>query len=40
MGYLVGRYVANKDKHTQRHPRSNNKVAQLPGAILDHVTIQ
>jgi membrane-associated phospholipid phosphatase len=40
MGYLVGRYVANKDKHTQRPPRSNNKVAQLPGAILDHVTIQ
>ena len=41
MGYLVGRYVANKDKHAQPHPQSSSsRVARLPGAILDHVTIQ
>lgn len=39
LGYLVGRYVANKDKQDQAsHPGS--RVKQLPTAILGHVTIQ
>jgi len=39
LGFLVGRYVANKDKHAQgSHPAS--RVKRLPDAILGHVAIQ
>jgi membrane-associated phospholipid phosphatase len=39
LGYLVGRYVANKDKHDQPS-HSGNRVKQFPTAILGHVTFQ
>jgi membrane-associated phospholipid phosphatase len=41
MGFLVGRYVANKDNHASTqtsHARS--RLTRLPGAVLDHVVIQ
>lgn len=41
LGYLVGTYVANKDKHAHSQPsHSGNRVKRLPNAILDHVTFQ
>ena len=41
MGFLVGRYVANKDKHALEHPaHPGNKVARLSGAVLEHVSFQ
>lgn len=40
MGFLVGRYVANKDKHLGHPAHSGNKVSRLPGAVLDHVSFQ
>jgi membrane-associated phospholipid phosphatase len=41
MGYLVGRYVANKDKHAQHDPpHAGNKLRRLPNAVLDHVSFQ
>ena len=41
LGYLVGRYVANKDKQTHNlPPHSGNRVKRLPNAILEHVAIQ
>ncbi len=41
MGYLIGRYVANKDKHTLT-PTSHNgsRIRRLPDAILQHVAVQ
>ena len=39
MGFLVGRYVANKDKHAQP-PHAGNKVTRLPSAVLNHVSFQ
>lgn len=41
MGYLVGRYVANKDKSRANDPpHSQNVVKRLPNALLEHVTLQ
>jgi membrane-associated phospholipid phosphatase len=41
LGYLVGTYVANKDKHAQDKPsHSHNRVERLPNAILEHVAFQ
>jgi hypothetical protein len=41
MGFLVGRYVANKDKHAQdQPPHAHNKIARLPDAMLSHVSFQ
>jgi PAP2 superfamily len=41
LGFLVGRYVANKDKQTLAHPaHSGNKVTRLPNAILEHISFQ
>ena len=41
LGYLVGTYVANKDKHAHdQPPHSRNRVKRLPNAILEHVTFQ
>jgi membrane-associated phospholipid phosphatase len=41
LGYLVGTYVANKDKHAHdQPPHSVNRVKRLPNAILEHVTFQ
>ena len=41
LGYLVGRYVANKDKHPQdQPPHSHNRVQRVPNAILEHLTFQ
>ena len=41
MGFLVGRYVANKDKHAQQLPtHSGNSLKRVPSAILDHVAFQ
>jgi membrane-associated phospholipid phosphatase len=41
LGYLVGTYVANKDKraHSQTS-HSGNRVKRLPNAILEHVAVQ
>lgn len=39
MGFLVGRYVANKDKQTQPS-HSRNKITRLPNAMLQHVSFQ
>ena len=39
LGYLVGRYVANKDKPSQSS-RASSRVKRVPDAILTHVTIQ
>jgi hypothetical protein len=38
LGYLVGRYVANKDKRSQN--QTSHGLKQLPNAILSHVTVQ
>jgi membrane-associated phospholipid phosphatase len=40
LGFLVGRYVANKDKHVDYPTHSGNKVMRLPSAVLDHVSFQ
>lgn len=45
LGYLVGTYVANKDKHTHTHTHdqpshSGNRVKRLPNAVLEHVEFQ
>jgi len=41
LGFLVGRYVANKDKRDIDHPaHSGNKIARLPSAVLEHVSFQ
>ncbi len=43
LGYLVGRYVAEKDKQAQAHSTTSyhgSKVKRLPDAVLQHVTIQ
>jgi len=41
LGYLVGRYVANKDKHAQVHTsHAGGRVKRLPDAVLGHVVIQ
>ena len=41
MGYLIGRYVANKDKHMQDDPsHTGNKLTHLPRAVLQHVSFQ
>ncbi len=39
LGYLVGRYVANKDKHPQNQT-SHLGIKRVPNAVLSHVTIQ
>jgi len=39
LGYLVGRYVANKDKPSQSS-HASSRVKRVPDAILTHVTIQ
>ena len=39
LGYLVGRYVANKDKHTVTSHKGG-RVKRLPDAVLGHVVIQ
>jgi membrane-associated phospholipid phosphatase len=41
LGYLVGAYVANKDKHAHDQPQhSRNRVKRLPSAVLEHVSVQ
>jgi membrane-associated phospholipid phosphatase len=41
LGYLVGRYVANKDKHAQDQPAHSGKsIKRVPNAILQHVAVQ
>jgi hypothetical protein len=41
LGYLVGRYVASKDKHAlSPTTHSGNQMKRLPNAILEHVAIQ
>lgn len=40
LGFLVGRYVVNKDKHADHPAHSGNKIARLPGAVLDHISFQ
>jgi membrane-associated phospholipid phosphatase len=40
LGFLVGRYVANKDKHIDHPAHSGNKVTRLPSAVLEHVSFQ
>jgi membrane-associated phospholipid phosphatase len=41
LGYLVGRYVANKDKHAQvQTSHAGSRVKRLPDAILGHVALQ
>jgi membrane-associated phospholipid phosphatase len=41
LGYLVGRYVSNKDKRANDLPsHSGSRVQRLPNAILAHVAIQ
>lgn len=41
LGFLVGRYVAHKDKHAHDQPaHSANRVKRLPDAILSHVSPQ
>ena len=41
LGYLVGRYVANKDKRAHdRSLQSHHRLERLPDAILGHVTLQ
>jgi membrane-associated phospholipid phosphatase len=37
IGYGVGTFVANKDRHDSHHPQS--KLKNLPSAVLSHVTI-
>jgi membrane-associated phospholipid phosphatase len=38
LGFLVGRYVANKDKHPQAQT-SHMRIKRVPDAILSHVTV-
>ncbi len=40
LGFLVGRYVANKDKHADQPAHAGNKFTRLPSAVLDHVSFQ
>ena len=40
LGFLVGRYVANKDKHADHPAHAGNKFTRLPTAVLDHVSFQ
>jgi hypothetical protein len=41
MGYLVGRYVANKDKQVQDQPQHSHKlIKRVPNAILSHVSVE
>jgi len=41
LGYLVGTYMANKDKHAHdQPPHSGNRAKRLPNAILEHVAFQ
>ncbi len=40
LGFLVGRYVANKDKHAEHPANSGNKFTRLPSAVLEHVSFQ
>jgi membrane-associated phospholipid phosphatase len=42
MGYLVGRYVANKDKHATQHDpaHAGNKLSRISSAVLQHVSLQ
>ena len=40
LGFLVGRYVANKDKHADHTAHSVNKIMRLPSAVLEHVSFQ
>lgn len=40
LGFLVGRYVANKDKHADYPTHSSSKITRLPGAVLEHVSFQ
>ena len=41
LGYLVGTYVANKDKHAHDQPsHSGNRVKRLPNAVLGHVAFE
>jgi membrane-associated phospholipid phosphatase len=41
LGYLVGRYVANKGKRTQdQRQHSGKSLKRLADAILAHVTVQ
>ena len=40
LGFLVGRYVANKDKHLDHPAHSGNRVTRLPSAMLEHVSFQ
>lgn len=43
LGYLVGRYVAGKDKQAVTHATTlyhGSRVKRLPDAVLQHVTIQ
>jgi membrane-associated phospholipid phosphatase len=41
LGYLVGRYVANKDKQAQTPVlHSGNPLKRIPNAILEHVAVQ
>jgi membrane-associated phospholipid phosphatase len=40
LGFLVGRYVANKDKHADHPAHSGNKFTRLPSAILEHISFQ
>jgi membrane-associated phospholipid phosphatase len=41
MGYLVGRYVAGKDKHAQHDPsHAGKKLSRVPSAVLQHVSFQ
>jgi membrane-associated phospholipid phosphatase len=39
LGYLVGRYVANKDKHALTS-HSGSRIRRLPDAVLAHVAVQ
>lgn len=39
LGYLVGRYVANKDKQTLPS-HAGNRIRRLPDAVLEHVAVQ
>jgi membrane-associated phospholipid phosphatase len=42
MGYLVGRYVANKDKRLTQHDpaHAGNKLSRIPSTVLQHVSFQ
>ncbi len=40
LGFLVGRYVANKDRYKDHPQHLGNKVARLSGAVLEHISFQ